>query len=375
MADLTLAHRLKQLRESLGLKINEAADRLGFGSYQTLSNIENGEREVKVQELQKFSKVYYSSIDKLLGKSELDTSTKFLWRSSPKERKQEIESEILYHCEQYKLLESLLEVKTKEGFITVSLEDINTNYRIMMLADNISKLLQLGRRPAFTLQKVLEQDYGVKILYYSFSDGSSVSTVNKGLGKVIVINSNEAPWRQNYDLAHELFHLITWDAVVSNNLLTEDEYNEDLERKANLFASILLLPESEVRKEILDRVDNQGRINDSDIVDVAIEFGVSTQALIYRLTHMKLISFDKASTITKDVELREVDKRKRFLERMKSQKPEQYAILAIRCLRKGLLSRGKFAEMMEIDRSHIDDFINDKGLMEQEGSPIEIMAS
>ncbi len=374
MADLALAQRLKSIRESLGIKVTEAAEKLGFSSYQILSNIESGDREVKVQELQRFSKVYFCSIEKLIGNAEIEPSTKFLWRNAPKERRPEIENEILYHCEQYRLLEKLLELKTKEGFIKASLEDISTNHRVALLADSVSKLLQLGRRPAFTLQKVLEQDYGIKILYYPFSDGSSVSTSGSSLGNVIVINSNEVPWRQNYDLAHEFFHLITWDAVIANKLVEADEYNEEIEKKANFFASILLLPHDEVRKEVFDRVDKDGRIRDSDIVDIAIEFGVSTPALIYRMVNLRFITFEAAKTITQNVELIGIDRQKR-LERKKSEQPEHFITLAIRCLRKGFISRGKFAEFMDIDRSRIDDFILEKGMMEQEGKSVEIMDS
>jgi len=40
MGDTTLGIRLKDIREALGMKLNEAAEKLGFSSYQILSNIE-----------------------------------------------------------------------------------------------------------------------------------------------------------------------------------------------------------------------------------------------------------------------------------------------------------------------------------------------
>ncbi len=375
MANKELAARLKQIRGSLNLKLTEAADKIGFPSYQTLSSIENGEREVKASELSKFSKAYYCSIEKLLGKTDTEATVSFIWRTAPKERKREIEGEIFYHCEKYSMLENLLNIKKRETFLKVSLDDINTNYKVEVLANNISNLLGLGRRPAFTLQKVLEQDYGIKVLCYPFIDGSAVSTVNRSIGNIIVINSHEVPWRQNYDLAHELFHLITWDAVIENKMYINDEYSEEIEKRANLFASILLLPEQEVKKEILNRVDKDGNITNSDIVDVAIEFGISTQALIYRLANLKLISFEQASTVVKDVELSTLSKQMRKQEKIEKRLSDQFISLAIRCLRKGLISRGKFSELVDIDRSDIDDFINEKGLMKQEGNAVEIMAS
>jgi len=376
LPDLSLATRLKELRESLGLKLTEAAEKLGFSSYQILSNIEEGKRDVKASELFKFSKAYYCSIDKLLGYEGIGSEVTFVWRNPPQVKKTEIEKDILFRCEQYRLLENLLNIKSNEKFIKVTLDDISTNFKVQKLASDVSKLLSLGRRPAFNLQKVLEQDFGIKVIYYSFGGGSSISTVSPQLGNIIVINKDEAPWRQNFDLAHELFHLITWDAVVLSQNFTDEEYSEDIERKADIFASALLLPEDEVKKEIMNRAEVTKQISYSDIVDIAIEFGVSTQALVYRLFHLRFLSsFEKAKEVAKDFELLELSKQKRIKE-WEERESQQFINLAIRCLRKGLLSRGKFAEIVDLqDRSDIDDYIAKKGLMEGEGKSIEIMAS
>ena len=45
---------------------------------------------------------------------------------------------------------------------------------------------------------------------------------------------------------------------------------------------------------------------------------------------------------------------------------DRFHSLAVKCLRKGLLSRGKFAEIIGIDRGEIDLFIEGEGLMETE---------
>ncbi|MBI5674919.1 MAG: ImmA/IrrE family metallo-endopeptidase [Nitrospirae bacterium] len=376
MSSSSLALRLKQIRESLGMKLTDAADKLGFSSYQILSNIEEGKREVKASELLKFSSVYYCSIDKLLGYEKPLADVAFVWRNPPKERRAEIEKDILSRCERYRLLESLLNLKPMDRFINVTIDDINTNYKVQKLASEVSGLLKLGRRPAFTLQKVLEQDYGIKVLYYALSEGSSVSTINHYLGNVVVINNNEAPWRQNFDLAHELFHLITWDAVVLGQNHINEGYSEDIEKKADAFASALLLPGDEVSKEIMARAETSKHITYSDMVDIAIEFGVSTQALVYRLFYLNFIrSFVQADAIAKDFDLLQISNKKRIGE-WKERESEQFTSLSIRCLRKGLISRGKFAEFMEInDRSDIDDYITSRGFIEEEGNSIEIMAS
>jgi Zn-dependent peptidase ImmA (M78 family) len=224
------------------------------------------------------------------------------------------------------------------------------------------------------MQKVLEQDFGVKILFETMPAGSAVSTCNPEFGSVIVINSEEAPWRRNYDLAHELFHLVTWKAVSLKDLEDQSYFN-DIEKKAERFASILLLPGNDVKKEVLERIETQKQFTYSDVVDIAMEFGVSAKALLYRMANLRLLAWEEADRIAKDEELTEISRHKRQDEKGEKPKSERFISLAVRCLRKGLVSRGKFAEMVGIDRSDIDDFIEETGLMELEGNPIEIMAS
>ena len=72
------------------------------------------------------------------------------------------------------------------------------------------------------------------------------------------------------------------------------------------------------------------------------------------------------------VESRPLSREKRWGEKDAVKVSTRFITLAMRCLRKGLISRGTFAEMVEIDRPEIDDFIKDSGLMESEGKTIAI---
>ena len=378
MTDKNLACRLQKIRVSLGLSLTEAAKRLGFANYQTLRSIEAGEREVKVSELGKFAKIYYYSISDLLGQSEEDFSYNFLWRNLPQDNniKKETEGKLANICKQYTLFEKLLNLKPKKRLPELTRDDIRDNVSLSNRADDVRNCLGLGSRPACTLQQILEQDFNIKVLFHYFGDGSAVSTLHPDLGGVIVINSDEAPWRRNYDLAHELFHLLSWKTVSFQELETNKPFFEDIERKADAFASMLLLPGSEVEKEINSRINTQKQITYSDLVDISLEFGISTIALIYRMANLRYIKWETAKKYADDEELRALNREKKRGKWEKAPKiSERLYELAIRCLRKGLISRGKFAAVTEINRCDIDDFIEEKGLMEQEGTPIEIMAS
>ncbi len=377
MPDKELASRLRQARGSLGLSLMEAAKRLGFSNYQTLRSIETGERAIKVTELSRFSKVYFFSMSKLLGMSETKPAEGFLWRNPPaaENKKKQVEAELSYRCEHYRILERLLNQEVYRGFLDVSVADTRTNNDINNLAERCRNLLGLGNRPAFTLLKVLEQDFGVKVLFYSLSEGSSASMVHPDLGAVIIINSDEAPWRRNYDLAHELFHLITWKAIPQEDLKKDRGFFDDVEKKADRFSSMILLPEQEIRREISKRIETEHQLTYSDLTDIAIEFGVSAVALLYRLAYLRFIKWEEADDLAKDEGLLKLSKRRRSQEWGPPPVSERFYSLAIRCLRKGLISRGKFVEMVGIDRSDIDDFIEKTGMTVSEGRPLEIVAS
>jgi Zn-dependent peptidase ImmA (M78 family) len=375
MPDKELASRLKAARQSVGLSLTEAAKRLGFKQYQILSNIENADRAVKVSELAKFAQIYFRNISEFLDEINKDRAYSFLWRNGPKaDEKKEIEGKIFQKCEQYHLLEKLLNICVDRSFLDVAPEHIRNYYYISDLAEQTRLLLKLGSRPAFALLKVLEQDYGVKILFLPLGERSAASLVHTQCGKLIIINSTEVPWRRNYDLAHELFHLILWKIYPPETLQDKEPF-DDMERKANFFASALLLPEDEFKNVMVKILESQKNITYSDLVDMAMDFGVSTQAVVYRCAFLKYIKWDDAKKIAQDEQLAEKNREKRFVEQEPVAMSDRFATLAVKCLRKGLISRGKFADIVEIDRSDIDNFIENKGIMEKEGKQIEIMAS
>jgi Zn-dependent peptidase ImmA (M78 family) len=377
MADRELAARLKRARETVGLSIKDASSRLGFPSYQTLSKIEAGEREVKASELSLFCKAYFCSTASLLRSGKVSAG-KLLWRKAPPaEARKRLETLILTLCEHYSFAESLLnEEATREfRFCEDRKESIRTNDDIDVLANDTRASLGLGKRPAFSLNRILEQNYGVKVLYCALSDqASAASMVHEHHGPVAVINSDEAPWRRNYDLAHELFHLITGRLFSDEDLKNRVLFDE-VEKKAERFASTLLLPEEEVVRELNARIKSQVSLMYSDLVDVARDFGVSTVALLYRLANLRKLSWEKADELAKDENLVALDRQTRRGEWGDAPVSERFWALTVRCLRKGLISRGKFAEMLSIDRSDIDMTLEKFGYTGSEGPAVEVIPS
>jgi hypothetical protein len=93
------------------------------------------------------------------------------------------------------------------------------------------------------------------------------------------------------------------------------------------------------------------------------------------MANMHLIPWQVADEAKSNDELLALDRRMRRDVGFEAPESERFILLAAKCLRKGLLSRGKFAELMEIDRSDIDEYLEYRGLTEAEGVSFEIMAA
>lgn len=55
--------RVSQTRITAGLSLSDAAKKLGFNNYQTLSEIEKGKRKLNADELSSMAKLYKKSLD------------------------------------------------------------------------------------------------------------------------------------------------------------------------------------------------------------------------------------------------------------------------------------------------------------------------
>src|SRR5256884_9797176 len=113
-------------------------------------------------------------------------------------------------------------------------------------------------------------------LFRSLS-GSAASAVGD-FGQAILMNSSESPWRRNYNFAHELFHLLTWNVMPPERLRREKELKDRFEKLANSFASCLLLPAECVLSAFAERL-NERKISYADLVEIAREFDVSTEEI------------------------------------------------------------------------------------------------
>ena len=217
------------------------------------------------------------------------------------------------------------------------------------------------------MYSVLENDLRFKILHLPLNDGASAaSIVDDRMGVGILINVNDVPWRRHFDLAHELFHIITWD-VFSFEEIGDGSVKTNPEKYADAFASSLLLPERYI-KNAIEEIKTGEKIRIVDSIEIAKEFGISTEAVLWRLVNLNTLKKEAVIKILSDKSFRETDKRLRrelYPDSQHGKFPSRYISLAYRCLMEGKISRGTFAQYLRIERFEIDDFLNEEGLMEK----------
>lgn len=358
---MAIHDRLKYARQRAGLSLAQVKQRADIGE-SSLCEFENGKREPSLSQLQKLAGVYRRSGSFFLGEGPVVTEPSVLWRERPEQHAEEIESQFLRLCEQYHNLEMWCEERAPVRLPIPECRDGASSYGYAdaeELAKRIRTELQLGDRPAQCLLAVLEEVCGVKVFHLEFTPtGTAASVVSDVFGAAVLLNSNNARWRRNHDLAHELFHLLTWPIFhpTADAATIAGEWEEKL---ATCFASNLLLPSDPFRTAINART-RDGKMTVESLYDVAREFDVSVDSVLWRIHFLYGRGQNSA-----DQTMREIERVKALaplIEGREDQKsphpwPARYHALAVKAMRRGEMAIGRFAEYLNITRQEAMRFV------------------
>ncbi len=365
---MDIGNRLSKAREAVGYTQKAVSEKTGIGE-SSLSDYENNKREPRFSELSRLAELYKRSIDFFLTDKPIVENV-MLWRRNPDtKKKKDTEAEFRQFCQQYQRLEVIMnEVKETElPYAKGKAEDFSFT-QADHLAEKARNEFQLGDIPSASLKQTLEEKYYVKIFHLSFT-GGAVSTISEEFGPATLLNKDSKPWVRNYDLAHELFHLLTWNIFDHNDFKHAEPSNFE-EQLANAFASKLLLPTDPVKERIESTATTDRRIKTENLDEIAREFGVSLEALMWRLVSLygkQPTDIEKWIEQTKNMPSIRV---KRIPDKP-NELPERYCSLAIRALRDGRLSLIKFAKYMLMSYKQAQDYLTeDKDLTDEEVSII-----
>ena len=141
----------------------------------------------------------------------------------------------------------------------------------------------LGGTPATRLADLMEREFGILVLMVDAPRGISGAACRLPELDVVLIARHEIAGSRHFDLAHELFHILSWEA-------TPPEYSEEaqetggnrVEQLANNFAAAVLMPAS-----ALERPGAWSDLTDEELIArlnaTADELHVTSSALRWRL--------------------------------------------------------------------------------------------
>lgn len=357
-----LAERIRKARQRLSLTQTDLAQQAGLGSAQTVSQIEKGERDVKAWELFNLAKSLRVNLSDLLVEEPLAALAPVLWRKSPVKNKPVLEADFLQHCRDYNMLERLCDEPSGRELPVEGRDPRVMNFpKAQGYAEEVTKQLKLGTRPASCLQGILEEQFGFKVWYQRMGEDGSAASTKGDFGPAVLINGDEPPWRRNYSFAHELFHLLTWE-YAGESLEGEGQFPDRIERLADVFASSLLLPEEAV-VEAVKRHGGDDKINYLGLVQVAREFDVSTVALLWRLANLGILSEDSVSSIREDPKFKQQDKASHMGRwALPPEIPERFVRLAFTAYQKEKLTRPRLAELLQTSLVDLNERLLEYGL-------------
>lgn len=349
-----IGKRLKQARETLGYTQEQVAEKLDIGRPR-YSDIENGKRNIPLKELYAFCEFFARPIEYFLKESAVvESGFKVLFRKTAGDREAtKVVTEFENLCERMYDLEEITGIRVKSPL----LEDYNYEKNRLSFwgkhcAEKERSRLDLGQAPLKDLDRILEERCGLKIFYLPIPEGKDISgmfTFDEKIGGCILINSTPVFGRQLFSLAHEYGHFIfhkTQIGVISSekNKETSDE------KVADYFAGEFLMPESAINDIFNARIKNRKDVIAEDVIYLADYFGVSFQAMVYRLNNMNLISNTKKGELLQKTWVSAVRKSMGIAEseRSKFKFPPLYFHLCIKAYQQGNITTAKFAEFMDL---------------------------
>jgi Zn-dependent peptidase ImmA (M78 family)/transcriptional regulator with XRE-family HTH domain len=363
--DNTLGHKIKIVREQLGLTLEQLTEKIGFNNYQSLSAIENGTRKLKAAELAQIAKVLHKDISFFLSDdAQTIESSLVLWREySNTTGIREKEEEFRQYCINYYDVQTRLGLDSKCSLdlIDFDISDLRNYSKVNRIAYDKANQLQLGSRPACVLRKVLEDKYNVKVFYLNLNGFGSAASAKGQFGAAILINSSESEGRQNYNIAHELFHIITWEKFQGKDFIFGGQYYKDLESTAEAFASVLLMPETEIRAEFSNKVNDEGKIKLVDLVAMAHEFIVSIDALLWRLVNLGLLDREAVRKLLSE-QRPYLNAVKAFSGQANQNKErilsDNYVYLCFKAFKNGIISKSKLATYLSVNVASVSQALS-----------------
>ncbi|WP_271001911.1 helix-turn-helix domain-containing protein [Listeria seeligeri] len=293
--------KLQSVRELNGLSRKELADKLSL-SEQAIWQYENQYTVPKFEVVNELKKVFNVKAQFFYTESFVTNISKvesIAYRAEDREARKKTKMETTfidftnYFLDKFEsklnLQASLLSQLRNESIqlYNTSTEASDRLLQLEIIAENAREKLdvQSNSELLYKLELsgiyILEKNMGVSIDAYS-------TWTSQEKPFIILGNKKKSAVRRNFDLAHELGHLLLHYKIDMDSL-TKDEH-KIIEKEANDFASFFLLPKNQFLKDFLTI---SKKSNPESYLDLKMKYMVSIGALEYRAYKMGLLTFEE----------------------------------------------------------------------------------
>ena len=359
-----LGERLADARRARGLTQAEAADALGVAR-TTLTAIEKGGRRPRASELVGLSRLYGRRMGELVAppptagpgfvvQFRAARGTEGSDQAARTDDVLRLEQWCRWYFELEQLAGSPLPRRYPEPYDISGTPPGEAGEEVAAAERN---RLGLGDGPLGDLWSLLESDVGLRIFAMPMRDRgvSGMFVYDEELGGCIAVNANHPEGRRRWTLAHEYAHFLTDRRRAEVTVTKPSRRPDDRERFADAFAAAFLMPAAPLagRFRAIQRAKPEGGVTPADVLGLCHLSGVSFAAMMLRLEGLGLLpsgAYNKLRSLGF-----EPDKARAVIDLPTDRRearafPARYEHLAALAYRRGDLSEGQLARMLDTDR-------------------------
>lgn len=383
LSDLEIGERLRIAREIA--KITQAAAATAIGvARTTLVAIEQGQRRVRTDELQKLAKAYGTSANALLRREavHLDMVPQFR-----KLEENEADPTVEHAA---RLLNDLVRAEVElENALGVRRQRNYPPERPILPGDIYAQAeesaqalrdwMGLGMAPILDIVSLLDLQLGIRV--YIRPLGAKISGLfayDEAAGACMLLNSKHPDERIAQSAGHESGHFMSTRKQAE--VLTEDEIASSREEKyANAFGRALLTPARAVRQKFAEITAGQTHLTRRHIILLAHTFGVAREAMVRRLEELLLAKpgtwdwfQDNGGIKNEDVRqvLGDLPDRRRIVADAHGLLPPRLSLLAREAWKRSLYSEGQLAGLLHLSRHEVREVLDGAEAEENEANEL-----
>lgn len=314
-------NRLKEARILRGFSQTDMADKIGV-TKQCISQYENGIITPRGDALFEIAQILDMPIQ-YFGMASMDNANTPIFFRSGKTAKKKMRDvfkvyinwtgELYLYISQYINLPELnMPKKTQEAY---AFEEINN------IAQELRSYWKIGNGPISNLTLLLENN-GFIISKTPLSGelveacSQFYTNTNTELNRpMLFLTSSKSAVRSRRDLAHELGHQIlhSWRGIEGF-----EQYNDSLEKEAEIFASCFLMPSSAMEREVFSVTSLES------LLQLKKRWGTSAQSILYHLHNLGLVSDIKFEKLKRSIYVHRWKKCEPFDEKIPHEEPSVF---------------------------------------------------